>query len=409
VSGREAVVVTGLGVVSSLGDSAAALHAALCAGQSGLGPPPALEWTTVGCRVAGALRDFRPERYLGADANLRPLDRTGRLLAAAAGLALADSGWTAERRSGMEIGLVAGTLFGSLATVSGFDCRALTAGPSYVKPLDFANTVFNAAAGQTAIWHRLGGLNATLGGASAGLEAISFAAQQIAAGRADVVLAGGVEELCAESVLAFARAGLLCDEHPIPFAAERNGFALGEGAALLVLERASRAENRGARILGTIGGDGRRFDPSRGADEQAIVAAVADAVAEALRRSRIEPAAIDAWSASASGGRLDLAEALGVARVLGEGAVRLPVAAVKAQLGETLGAAGAFQVAALIESGRTGRLPGIPGLERPDPRLPMALAGPAARELRPRRGLATSLGLDGQVAALVVELPEPRP
>lgn len=413
MSEREAVVVTGMGVVSALGDSAEALHAALCAGKSGLGPPPTLEWAAAGCRVAGALRDFRAERYLGEDANLRPLDRTGRLLAVAAGLALADSGWTAERRSGSEIGLVAGTLFGSLATVSGFDCRALTAGPSYVKPLDFANTVFNAAAGQTAIWHRLGGLNATLSGATAGLEAIAYAARQIAAGRADVLLAGGVEELCGEGLLAFARAGLLCgadgsggDARPIPFGAQRNGFALGEGAALLVLESADRARRRGARILGTVGGTGLRFDPSRGEDEEALVAALAAAVGEALGESGLAASDVDAWSAAANGGRLDIAEALGVMRALGPSAAHLPVAAVKGQLGECLGASGALQVVTLIESARAGKLPGIPGLEQPDPRLALPLAGPAPREIRLRHGLATSLGLDGQVAALLIDLGE---
>src|SRR5262249_9816018 len=159
----------------------------------------------------------------------------------------------------------AGTLFGSLGTVSGFDCRALTAGPAYVKPLDFANTVFNAAAGQTAIWHQLGGPNTTLGGASAGLEAIAFAAQQLEAGRADVMLARGVEELCAESLLVFARAGVLCGSNgsgarPIPFAADRNGLALGEGAALVVLEGAERARRRGATAWAAVGGAGRGFD-----------------------------------------------------------------------------------------------------------------------------------------------------
>ena len=136
----------------------------------------------------------------------------------------ADSGLTAatasEAEGPPEIGLVLGTMFGSLRTISEFDRRGLTAGPNYTKPMDFANSVLNAAAGQAAIWHRLTGANATVaGGTTAGLQALASAADLVRGGRAEAVLAGGAEELCPETLTGFAQAGLLCREEapPVPF------------------------------------------------------------------------------------------------------------------------------------------------------------------------------------------------
>ncbi|HEX2163727.1 MAG TPA: beta-ketoacyl synthase N-terminal-like domain-containing protein, partial [Thermoanaerobaculia bacterium] len=241
--GPRRVVVTGVGVVSPLGESLAELHAALCAGRTALAEVESFERDGLPSRLGAAVAGFSEARHFG-DRNFRPLDRTGRLTAACAGLALADAGWTAEARGddGIEIGLVLGTTFGSVRTISEFDRRALTAGPAYVKPLDFANSVINAAAGQTAIWHHLAGVNTTLsGGPAVGLAALAYAADLIADGRADVVLAGGAEELCYESYLGYARTGRTVGAGggppcAVPFDARRNGFAPGEGAALLVLE-----------------------------------------------------------------------------------------------------------------------------------------------------------------------------
>jgi 3-oxoacyl-[acyl-carrier-protein] synthase II len=241
------VVVTGIGLVSPLGDDSVALHRALAAGDSGLKPVSLFDTESLGRRHAGEVADFAPERYLG-NVNLRPVDRTARLVIVAAHLAFEASGWTPERRKQHEVGLVLGTMFGSVHTISAFDRRALVAGPKYAKPFEFANSVINAAAGQTAIWHDLRGLNSTLaGGTTAGLQALGYATEVIRTGRADAVLAGGADELCFESLYGFHQTGQLCAEGEdgpmgcVPFDAHRGGFALGEGAGLLMLEEASSA------------------------------------------------------------------------------------------------------------------------------------------------------------------------
>jgi len=410
--GRSRVVVTGLGVLSPLGDRVAALHDALMAGERAIAPVEAFDTEGLPCRLAAALGGFAPEPYLEGG-NLRPLDRTGRLAAAAAGLALADAGWTAELLEEREVGLALGTMFGSVKTIAEFDRRALEAGPQYVKPFDFANSVINAAAGQAAIWHRLRGPNATVaGGTTAGLQALAYGRDLVATGRAPAVVAGGAEELCFESFLGFARAGALAanEEEAVPFHAERRGFLLGEGAALLVLEDEGTARERGATVHAEILGAATAFDPSRGRDPDKRAATCARAVRAALSEAGAAgraPLEIDYLSTSASGSQaVDRAEARGLAEALGERGAKLPVMAVKASLGEALGASGALQTVALIEALRRGEMPGIAGLDRPEPGLPLALSSASvdlsARHGELRTGLVTSVGLDGAVSALVV-------
>jgi len=416
MKGESKIAVTGMGVVSPLGDSAEELHGALWEGRSALRPLELFDTEKLSTRIAAELEDFDARSYLGK-ANLRPLDRTGQLVIVAAQLALEASGWDAEARERQEVGLVLGTMFGSVRTIAEFDRRAQVAGPIYAKPLDFANTVINAAAGQTAIWHDLRGINSTIsGGPSAALQAIGYAADLIRGGRSRVLLAGGADELCFESFWGFQQAGLLAlskngrPERPVPFDAQRNGLALGEGSALLVLEDEEGARERGATIYAEVGGHGNCFDPSRGADDESATRALEGAVALALEASGLEPGDLDAVAVSANGSpRGDRQEALGLARALGEDAAgRLPVLAVKAQLGEALGASGAYQAVALLESLRTGRLPGIAGLEAAEPGLPLGGISAVGLELpsrgdEPRHGLLVGRGLDGNVCALVLQ------
>ena len=451
---RRRVVVTGAGVVSPLADSPAALHRALAAGTSARKPIELFETRGIGCHEAGEIRPFDAQGYVG-ERNLRPLDRTSRLLVVAAQLALADSGWApgALRRpapatdapavaagppgepsatdapAAAEVGLVVGTTFCSVRTIAEFDRRALRLGPSHASPLDFANSVINAAAGQAAIWHGLRGVNSTLaGGEASGLQAIAQAAELLRAGRAEAVLAGGAEELCFESFFGYYRAGRLCGsrdrgavERPVPFDARRNGFSLSEGAALLMLEEASAAAARGATVRAEVLGWGAAFAAANG--EAGMADAVARAVRLALADAGASPAEIGCLSASASGSvEVDRAEAWGVVAALGERAAELPVAAIKAMLGEGLGVSAAWQAVDLVETLGDGVLPGIAGLEQLEPGLPLPLpwlratgtagtaggAAAATRRLEPsalRRALITAVGADGHCAALVLGAP----
>ncbi len=453
---RRRVVITGAGVVSPLGDSPAALHQALAAGTSGRKPIELFDTAGIGCTAGGEIRPFDPQGYVG-ERNLRPLDRTSRLLVVAAQLALADSGWAAALRAAaagrqaagaaaagaaatsgpgvplaeqVEVGLVVGTTFCSVRTIAEFDRRAIRLGPTHASPLDFANSVINAAAGQAAIWHGLRGVNSTLaGGEASGLLAIAQAAELVRAGRADAVLAGGAEELCFESFFGYHRAGRLCGsrrggegggatatqgageppaaERPVPFDARRNGFSLAEGAALLMLEEAGAAAARGAAVCAEVLGWGAAFAAEVG--EAGMAAAVARAVRLALADAGAAPAEIGFLSASASGSvEVDRAEALGVAAALGARTAALPVTAIKAMLGEGLGVSAAWQAIDAVATLGDGLLPGIAGLEALEPGLALTGAAAATRLLPPaarRLALVTAVGADGHCAALVLGAP----
>jgi len=406
------VVITGAGVLSPLADSPAGLHAALCAGQSALKPVELFPLDGVTPRPAGEIRPFDPKAYLG-ERNLRPVDRTSRLLLVAAQQALESAGWTAGERAAREVGLVLGTTFCSVHTIAEFDRRAVQLGPSYASPMDFANSVINAAAGQAAIWHGLRGVNSTVSaGEASGLLALAHAADLIRAGRAEALLAGGAEELCFESFLGCERAGRLGLSVTVPFDARRDGFALAEGAALLMLEEAGSAAARGARVLAEVRGHGKAFNPAGAEDEASAVSAVARAVHLALEDAAVGPTDLDVLSLSANGSvHGDHNEAWGVGMAL-DGAGDRPVAAIKAMLGEALGASGAFQAAALLGTFGDGVVPGVLGLERTEGGFPLAGVRAETRRLgrAPRLGLLHAMAWDGQSCALVLEAPpEARP
>jgi 3-oxoacyl-[acyl-carrier-protein] synthase II len=318
-------------------------------------------------------------------------------------------------REKKKAGLVLGTMYGSVRTIAAFDARGLEAGPKYVKPFDFANSVINAAAGQTAIWHGLPGINSTVtGGPTASLQALAYAFDAIRGGRADVLLAGGAEELCFESYQACARAGLLAGvgngEAPrsVPFDAASNGFALGEGAALLVLEELEGARARGATILAELRGHASTFDISRGEDSAVAAQAMERTVRLALEDAAMEPADVVAVGTSACGRlRADVSEAAGIVAALERS--DLPVCAVKGLLGESMGAAGALQAVALLAALAAGTLPGIAGLTDVAPGCPLEGLTAAPRTLvspGPQIGLITGAALDGPVSAVVLEAVE---
>lgn len=407
---RRGVVVTGVGLVCAGGDSSAALQSTLRAGQPVFHPPTAVACDSVAGRVVAEVRDFQPARYLGPG-NLRPLDRTGQLATVAVHNALADSGWTEARSDTDEIGVVLGTMFGGLKTIAEFDRRALRDGPEYASPLDFANTVINAAAGQVAIWHRLRGVNTTIAaGAAAGLHAIGYAAQMIQTGRADVLLAGGAEEICFESFLGFERAGWLAGPEaagrgPRPFGREATGWVLAEGAAFLVLEDETRARARGARTLGFVSGFGAGLDRRSVSQELSPTGGLPATIQAAMADARV-PAGMLAFVSAAAGG-FPMLDRLEADALTGLG-VSAPVAVPKAVLGEACGASGALQAIAALEALRTGELPGAPAVDV----IPEAARLDLVADGRPRRihgshALVTAFAPEGTCCALVLSTPSP--
>ncbi len=382
MSGVE-VVVTGWGAVTPLGPRVnGSLSGALAGGGSAIAPVTGLERIPAGA-LAARVPEPWPEALLNGAGNLRPMDRTGRLACAAVGLALTDAGIDPRDTAGGEVGLVLGTLFGGLKTISQFDRKALTDGPLYASPLDFANTVINAAAGQTAIWHHLTGPNATVaGGTTAALQAISWALDALAGADDGPLLAGGAEELSAEALRGFGAIGRLATS-------ERPGPALGEGAAFLALETAPRAAARGATVRGRVLGAAGAFDASRGSDDESAATALRRAIDEALRGAETAADRIAVVALGASGDeRGDAVERAALERVFPGPRPRALVS--KLALGECLGAAGALQAILALEA-----LAGGPAL--PVPPVWAGWEGGAGD-----RALVVARGANGPAWALVL-------
>ena len=404
---RRDVVITGLGAICALGDSPKGIYDALCEGRQAFAPPTVFPADIVPGLLVAEVRDFAPQNYVKTG-NVRPLDRTGRLALVGVELALADGGWTAEQRAATPVGLILGTMFCSVRTIGEFDRRAQQAGPEYASPMDFSNTVLNAAAGQVAIWQKLRGVNTTITtGATAGLHAIGYGSQLIQRGRADVLVAGGAEEICYESCYGFYRAGRLVSPNGrggarvAPFDAGRSGTAMGEGAAFLVLESEDTARARGANVVARVLGFANGFDPHARHQATGPPSALANAIGRALADAGVAAGEIGLVVTSASGSPwLDAREAEGIAAALGHA---VPVTAIKSMTGETLGASGALQSLTAVASLRSGRVPGVAGLARLDPAIPLSISSDT-RPVRAARALVTAIAPEGNCCALVLAI-----
>ena len=407
MTARRPVVVTGRGAICALGDQPARIFAALCEGRRPFAAPTLFAPEMAPGIEVAEVRDFAADGYVRGG-NVRPLDRTGRLALVGVELALADSGWTPELRAARPLGLTLGTMFCSVKTIGEFDRRALQAGPSYVSPMDFSNTVLNAAAGQVAIWQKLRGVNSTIAtGGSSGLHAIGYGSQLIQRGRAEALAAGGAEDICYESCYGFYRAGRLASPNGqpaprvAPFDAHRSGTLMGEGAAFVVLESEDSARARHANILARVLGFGNSYDPDAHGSSSGAPGALATAIQRALADAGLAPDQIGIVVSSASGSpQLDAREAAAIAAVLGRS---VPVTAIKSMTGEALGASGALQALTAIEALRSGTLPGVAGLTQLDPAIPLNVTA-GTRAISAMHAVVTAIAPEGNCCAVVLSV-----
>ena len=396
------IVVTGAGVISSLGAGIEEFENALFEGKTGIGPRT-LFTETVSAAAAGEIRNFAPQQWLG-NKGLRVLDRSARLICVSASMALQAAGLTqTESTEGdPELGLVLGTMFGSVHSITSFDFSGLTDGPNLVNPMEFPNTVINSPAGQAAIKHKLRGVNSTISaGVVSGLYAIHYAMEFLRFGRAAALLAGGVEELCEESYLSFAKAGWQSPSGRLaPFSPDRDGSILGEGSAVWMLETEEGATKRGAQPLLEVCGFGSAHDAHNITEFNPRADGAAAAIRGALEASGIGPEDVACIVASAGGSRHgDAMEARALRNVFGGRLSDVPVCAPKAAFGECLGASGALLALSAGAALRRGSAPPTAGLRTVENGLrlsgqPQPFTGAYA--------LVNCFGCDGNNAALVL-------
>lgn len=402
---RKRVVITGYGLFSALGHDPELFHDNLFK-ESVCGPPEHFDCSDCQASEAFSIGTFDAQEHLG-DVNVRPLNRIARFSVIAAQEALKHACLSEGLREANDVGLVLGTQYCSLGTLTQFDRKALKLGPKYASPLDFANTVINAAAGQTALWHQLRGPNSTIAaGAGSGLNAIGYAFDLIAQGRARTLLAGGAEELSQENFFSFDRAGLLATEAEdgVPFSGSSSGFYLGEGAGFVVLEDFESAKARHATIYGEILGFATGYDLSMATDLTSFYEAQLETLEQATAQAGIAAADLACVMASANGGKDDTSEERALAFFLQDSDAQ--VAAPKAQFGEALGASGPLSVIAALTCLKAGQIPGIPGYIEGSEGLSLTRLSEQAHQIHGRAALVNGHSYDGAISTLILAVGE---
>lgn len=404
----KSIVITGVGVLSPVGTGKDPYWNALFHGAAGFRPISLFDTSPFSVRTGAEITDFDPLSLLGKK-GLRDLDRSTRLLCSAAKLALEDSRLAVTDQNTSDIGVSAGTTFGSLHSISQFDRSGLIEGPRAVNPSQFPNTVLNSPASQVSIRFKIKGFNSTIStGFCAGIDAVSYAADSIQLNRAKAVLAGGVEELCEETLLLFQTLGLLSGRDGSapqcrPFDAGRNGTILGEGAAILVLEQEEHATSRGGDILARVLGWGNCFDPFSDHSFDGAGAGLEFAVQQALRNASLVPENIDyVCSGANSTSGLDRMETRVVKKVFGQHARTVPVSAIKSMIGESYSASGAMALAAAVGALQKGIIPPTVNYREKDPDCDLDYVPGSAREADLRHVLVLASDPYGANSAVVL-------
>jgi 3-oxoacyl-[acyl-carrier-protein] synthase II len=394
------VVVTGVGAVTPLGLGASALFDRWAAGECGIADG------------AGRCLDFDPAEHLSVK-GARRADRFTQLALVASIEAIADAGWDeglpydADR-----IGSIIGTGIGGLGTIEANDHALLEHGPKQVSPLAVPLMMGNAAAAAVSMRHGLRGpAYGTMSACSSGADAIGTAMRAIAAGDAQAVVTGGAE--AALTPLSFAAFGALDALSVLgvsrPFDARRDGFVMGEGAGVLVLEDGDAARARGARILAVMRGYGATADAHHVTAPDPSGTGAARAMRRALEQSGLGPDDVVYVNAHGTSTPLnDRAETIALKEVFGARAGAIPISSTKSAIGHLLGAAGAVEAIATILALRAGVVPPTLGLEQRDPELDLDYVPGASRPLALADGarpiaISNSFGFGGHNTVLCLE------
>ncbi len=408
---RKRIVITGIGILASNGIGKEAFWSALREGRSGIKQVTLFDTSMARAKTAGEITQFRAEDFLG-EKGLRTFDRSTKLVLSASKLALDDAGLKYPLTDDVSVrtGVSLGSTLGSVWSISEFDKEGLREGPRSVNPALFPNTVINAPASQISIRYNIKGFNTTIStGFASSLDAMDYAVNFIRLYDYDIVLSGGVEELCIQTFLGFHKIGHLAgsregkDEINCPFDKRRNGIVLGEGACIFALEEIEHARARGANILAEILGYGTSFDPKSRNIYSPKAEGAAKAIKYALDDAGVGPSDIDYVAATANSTLdCDVMETRAIERVFGVRAKEVPVSAIKSMIGDTFSAAGAMGVAAAVGAMQGGFVPPTVNYEAPDRRCGLDYVPNEARAAKVSRALVDSFTPTGVNSSLVV-------
>ncbi len=403
------VVVTGIGCVCPLGNSVAESWEKLVKGVSGIGPITRFDATGISSRIAGEVKGFDGSRYF----DKKELKRTDLFLqyaVAAAEEAIKDSGLDLDSINRDEVGVLIGSGIGGLQTIQQ-NCEILaTKGPRRLSPFFIPMAIINMASAMVAMRYGFRGpQNAVVTACATGTNAIGDAFKIIQRGDAPVVIAGGAEAaICKLGVAGFAvmRALSTRNDEPEkasrPFDRDRDGFVIGEGAGVLVLEDYEHAKRRGAKIYAEIIGYGMSSDAFHITMPDETGEGAALAMLRALRDAGVSPEEVDYINAHGTSTPLnDKTETLAIKKVFGDHAYKLWISSNKSMIGHLLGAAGAVEAIFTVKSIQEGIVPPTINYENPDPECDLDYVPNQAREKKIEVALSNSFGFGGVNACLV--------
>src|SRR6187401_528423 len=402
------VVVTGLGAVTPVGNTAPETWSAAVAGESGIDWIRAFDADGLPVRVAAEVKDFDPTGLAGPK-DLRRLDRNVVLALGAAKEAMADSGLNGFDPH--RVGIVFGSAIGGLIGIVDQADTLRERGADRVSPYFIPSVLVDSASGQIAISLGVRGPNyAPVSACATGSHAVGEGAELIRRGDADAVLAGGTEACMHPLILAgfCAMRGLVAEEEDPtrasrPFDATRAGFVMGEGACILVLEELEAARARGATIYAEVVGYGASNDAHHLAQPEPEATGVAAMISSALEVAGIAPERVGYVNAHGTSTPLgDLAETRALKQVFGDHAYRLAVSSTKSVTGHCFGSAGAVEAMMCALALRNGVLPPTINYRNPDPECDLDYVPNEARRVEVDVALSNAMGLGGHNACVLL-------
>lgn len=407
---QQRVVVTGMGAVTPVGNNPDAMWSALVAGKSGIGRITAFDVSDFGVHFAGEVKDFNPQDYMEYR-EIRRSDRYTHFAMAATIQAMQQADLRMDEENPRRVGMVIGTGIGGVKTLLDGYLSLQARGPRRVGAFTVPAMLANSASGHVAINIGARGPNlCPVLACATGTAAVGEGFAIIRRGAADVVIAGGTEAGIVDFSLAgFDVMGALSrnNEEPEracrPFDATRDGFVLGEGAGILVLESLAHAKARGARILGEILGYGLTADAYHSTAPREDGLGAYEAMEQAVMEAGIKPGEIDYVNAHATSTVLgDLGETRALKRLLGDHAYSTPISSTKSMMGHLLGAAGAVETIVCFKTIEHGVIAPTINYETPDPECDLDCVPNVARQATVDVALTNSFGFGGHNASLVV-------
>ncbi|MDD5595444.1 MAG: beta-ketoacyl-ACP synthase II [Candidatus Omnitrophica bacterium] len=408
---KKRIVVTGLGIISPVGNEISTFWKSLQEGKGGVGPTTSFDASPFDSRISAEVKGFNPALYGLTTKDTKRMDKFGQYAVAATKQALEQSGLDLEKENRERIGVLIGSGIGSLHTIEEEHKVMLFKGVSRMSPFLIPMLIVNEASGQTAINFGLKGPNSCVATACAsGSHAIGDAYRMLLYGDADVMVAGGTEScVVATGVGGFCALKALStrndqpEKASRPFDRERDGFVIGEGCGIVILETLEHAQKRNAKILTEIVGYGMSCDAFHMTAPDPTGDGAARAMKIALADAKLTPEQIDYINAHGTSTKLnDKYETLSIKKAMGDYAKKVMISSTKSMTGHLLGAAGGVEFVVCCLAIRDKVIPPTINYEYPDPDCDLDYVPNTARKHEVNVCMSNSLGFGGHNATLIV-------